>query len=93
MDLLKKSNIFLAIGAAIEAPEPPCSITTEIAYFGLLPKFIGKGLGGGFLSYAVEKAWEFKKKRIWVHTCNYDHPNALKNYKARGFEIYKETPS
>lgn len=65
----------------------------EIAYFGLLPKFIGKGLGGGFLSYAVEKAWEFKKKRIWVHTCNYDHPNALKNYKARGFEIYKETPS
>jgi len=59
----------------------------EIAYFGLLPIFIGKGLGGGFLSTAIEKAWELNKKRIWVHTCSLDHPNALKNYKDRGFSI------
>ena len=49
----------------------------EIAYFGLLPQFIGKRLGGGFLSTAIIKSWDLKINRIWVHTCNYDHPNAL----------------
>ena len=63
----------------------------ELAYFGLLPQFLEKGLGGGLLSAAVEKAWEMKTKRVWVHTCSLDHPHALKNYKARGFQIYRET--
>ena len=62
----------------------------EIAHFGLLPIFIGKGLGGGLLSFAIEKAWDLKIKRIWVHTCNHDHPNALNNYKARGFKVFRE---
>ena len=62
----------------------------EIAHFGLLTNFIGKGYGGGFLSYAIEKAWEQNKKRIWVHTCSLDHPKALKNYMDRGFKIFKE---
>ena len=60
----------------------------EIAYFGLLPQFLGKGLGGGFLTAAVEKAWEMGAARVWVHTCSLDHPHALKNYQARGFQIY-----
>jgi len=63
----------------------------EIAYFGLLPKFLGKGLGGGFLTAAVEKAWEMEASRVWVHTCDLDHPNALNNYQARGFQIYSES--
>ena len=63
----------------------------EIAYFGLLPQFLGKGLGGGFLTAAVEKAWEMGAVRVWVHTCSFDHPNALKNYQARGFQIYHES--
>ncbi|OQY78842.1 MAG: GNAT family N-acetyltransferase, partial [Anaerolineae bacterium UTCFX5] len=25
--------------------------------------------------------------RVWVHTCNLDGPQALKNYMARGFEV------
>ena len=63
----------------------------EIAYFGLLPKFIGRGLGGALLTGALENAWNWSPTptRIWVHTCNRDHPNALANYKARGFKIYK----
>ena len=65
----------------------------EIAYFGLLPLFIGKGLGGGLLSAAVEKAWGMNAKRVWVHTCSLDHPYALKNYQARGFQIYRESPA
>ena len=63
----------------------------EVAYFGLLPQFLGKGLGGGFLTAAIEKAWEMGAARVWVHTCSFDHPNALKNYQARGFQIYRES--
>src|ERR1041384_1435494 len=29
----------------------------EIVYFGLLPQFIGRGLGGALLTAAVERAW------------------------------------
>ena len=62
----------------------------EIAYFGLAPAFIGRGFGGYLLSQAVEQAWTFPGvKRVWVHTCDLDHPSALANYQARGFEIFK----
>lgn len=63
----------------------------EIAYFGLLPGFIGRGLGGALLTSAIENAWNWSPTpmRVWVHTCNRDHPQALANYRARGFRIYK----
>src|SRR5437763_4375185 len=63
----------------------------EIAYFGVLPDFIGRGLGGTLLTSAIENAWAWSPtpSRVWVHTCNRDHPNALANYEARGFKIYK----
>ena len=63
----------------------------EIAYFGLLPEFIGRGLGGALLTSAIENAWSWSPapSRVWVHTCNRDHPSALANYQARGFVIYK----
>jgi GNAT superfamily N-acetyltransferase len=61
----------------------------EIAYFGLLPEFIGRGLGGPLLSSAIEEAWRWNASRVWVHTCTLDHPAALRNYQARGFRIYK----
>lgn len=62
----------------------------EIAYFGLVPKFIGRGLGGDLLSRAIRSAWDWGgTKRVWVHTCTLDHPNALANYKARGMQVYR----
>jgi len=63
----------------------------EIAYFGLLPEFVGSGLGGALLTNAIERAWAWTPtpSRVWVHTCNRDHPHALANYQARGFEIYR----
>jgi GNAT superfamily N-acetyltransferase len=64
----------------------------EIAYFGLRPLFIGKGLGKHLLSYGILRAWEFEGvQRVWLHTCNLDSPHALQNYMARGFTIYNET--
>lgn len=65
----------------------------EIAYFGLLPQFIGKGFGGHLLTRAVEQAWAMGARRVWVHTCTLDGPAALANYQARGFRIYKEVVS
>ena len=61
----------------------------EIAYFGLLPEFIGRGLGGALLTSAIEEGWRMSANRVWVHTCNRDHPQALANYQARGMMIYK----
>jgi hypothetical protein len=28
-------------------------------------------------------------RRVWVHTCDLDHPRALANYQARGFEVFR----
>ena len=60
----------------------------EIAYFGLMPAFIGRGLGGALLTSALENAWHWQATRVWVHTCTLDHSAALQNYLARGFRIY-----
>jgi GNAT superfamily N-acetyltransferase len=61
----------------------------EIAYFGLLPRFVERGLGGWLLTEAVEKAWAMGAKRVWLHTCELDHQRALSNYLARGFRVFK----
>ena len=62
----------------------------EIVYFGLLSRFIEKGLGGPLLSAAVEQAWSIPRTtRVWVHTCTEDHPNALDNYRKHGFKLFK----
>ena len=67
--------------------------SVEIAYFGLIPKFVGQGLGGALLSTAVEKAWEGGARRVWLHTCSLDHPAALPAYQARGFRIFETVTS
>ena len=66
--------------------------TSQITYFGLLPSFIGKGIGGYLLTQAVDRAWQMSPdvRRVWVHTCTLDHPGALPNYLGRGFRIFKE---
>ena len=63
---------------------------TEISYFGLLEEYIGKGIGGYALSEAIKKSFEKDIKRVWLHTCTLDHPNALKNYIARGMKVFRK---
>lgn len=65
-----------------------CSI--EIAFFGLMPEFVGKGLGKLLLTRAVEQAWQLGPARVWLHTCTLDHPSALPNYLKRGFRKVRE---
>jgi ribosomal protein S18 acetylase RimI-like enzyme len=64
--------------------------SVEIAYFGLLPEYIGRGWGKYLLSEAVREAWRLKPTRVWLHTCTLDHPAALPNYLGRGFRSVRE---
>ncbi len=63
--------------------------SVEIAYFGLLPEFQGRGLGGYLLTIAAEQAWAIAAQRVWLHTCTLDHAAALPNYLKRGFVVVK----
>ena len=62
----------------------------ELAYFGLFPQFLGQGLGKYFLGWLVRQAWSFEPRRVWVHTCDLDHPAALPTYLKAGFTVYDE---
>lgn len=62
----------------------------EIAYFGLRPQVLGRGLGKFMLTRAVERAWDRGATRVWLHTSSLDHSSALPNYLARGFSIWKQ---
>ena len=77
----------------------------EIVYFGLAPEFIARGLGGFLLRWAVNRAWLAGgssgagaggagggdvTRRVWLHTCEYDHPGAVAVYQKAGFRVYDE---
>src|SRR5215472_5708402 len=64
------------------------SSDTELAYFGLLPDFIGRGLSHYFLQAAIDTAWIEPIHRFWVHTSSYDHPRGLGLYQWVGFHVY-----
>ena len=61
----------------------------EIPYFGIFKEFYGKKIGGYLLTDALSTSFKQKITKVWVHTCTLDHPNALKNYLARGMKIFK----
>lgn len=64
--------------------------SVEVAYFGLLPEFVGRGWGGHLLTLAVRAAWASEPTRVWLHTCTLDHPAALPNYLKRGFRPVRD---
>ena len=62
----------------------------EIAYFGLISEYTGRGLGTYFLKSAVQTAWSETPDRVWVHTCNFDSPYAIVTYQKVGFTVYRQ---
>lgn len=78
-----------ALAGWYELRRVPEDGSVEIAYFGLFPEEIGRGLGKHLLSCAVRDAWALGASRVWLHTCTLDHPAALPNYLKRGFVPYK----
>ena len=61
----------------------------EIPYLGIFKEFFSKGIGGHLLTDAILTSFNQKINKVWVHTCTLDHPNALKNYIARGMKVFK----
>jgi GNAT superfamily N-acetyltransferase len=63
----------------------------EIRYFGLIEEWIGRGAGRWLLRAMIDRAWEdAATKRVWLHTCELDHPGALGFYQRGGLVIYGE---
>ena len=76
--------------------EPQDGGAVEIVYFGLIPAFRGRRIGGHLLSYGTARAWDLAErwpalpptKRVWLHTCSRDSEHALANYQRRGFRLF-----
>ena len=62
----------------------------ELASFGLLPGFAGRGFGGALLAAVTADAWRRGARRVWLHTCSLDSDAALPGYERRGFRRYHE---
>jgi GNAT superfamily N-acetyltransferase len=62
----------------------------ELVQFGLMPDFIGQGLGKWFLRWTIDRAWSYAPRRFWLHTCSLDHRAALPNYLKAGFVLFKQ---
>jgi GNAT superfamily N-acetyltransferase len=61
----------------------------ELAFFGVTAKLIGSGAGRWLMNRALELAWSHQVKRVWVHTCSFDHPSALAFYQRSGFRSFR----
>ncbi|MGW7422170.1 GNAT family N-acetyltransferase [Streptomyces sp. NPDC054813] len=76
--------------------EPQDEGVVEIVYFGLIPAFRGRRIGGHLLSYGAARAWDLAErwpglpptKRVWLHTCSLDGEHAMDNYQRRGFRLF-----
>ena len=66
---------------------------TELAYFGMVPGMTGNGHGAWLMAHAQRMAWagggaRRPVNRVWVHTCDLDHPSALGFYQREGFRPF-----
>jgi GNAT superfamily N-acetyltransferase len=68
------------------AHPPDC----ELAFFGVTAPFVGKAPGRWLMNEAVRLAWSRPITRFWVHTCTFDHPNALAFYIRTGFTPFRQ---
>ena len=59
----------------------------EVRYFGVVPSWIGKGVGGWLLAHALAAAGRHEPRRMILNTCTLDHPGALAFYQRHGFAI------
>ena len=62
----------------------------ELAFFGLTPALIGRGIGRALMGHAIETAFAAPIDQFIVHTCTLDHPDALGFYRRSGFEAVRQ---
>jgi GNAT superfamily N-acetyltransferase len=61
----------------------------EIGMFGVTPKLVGTGAAHWLMQHARTLAWSRPIKRLWMHTCTFDHPAALPFYQRAGFRPFR----
>ncbi|MGV7216365.1 GNAT family N-acetyltransferase [Bradyrhizobium sp. UFLA05-112] len=61
----------------------------ELVYFGVTAGLIGTGAARFLMNRAMELAWSRDLRRVWVHTCTFDHPSALAFYQRSGFRAFR----
>lgn len=61
----------------------------EIDTFGLVPSYVGRGLGRPFLVLVTQLAWRecADAHRVWLQTSSHDDCRALGNYERHGFSV------
>jgi len=63
--------------------------TGELALFGFLPEYQGKGYGGYFLDHVIDAMWRPGVDLALVDTNARDHPRALAMYQKAGFRVVR----
>lgn len=61
---------------------------TELAFFGLSKELIGTGAGRWMMERALDLAFKRPIRRLFVHTCTLDSPQAVGFYIRSGFVPY-----
>ena len=64
----------------------------NLSYFGLMPEFVGLGMGSAFLRNAVDTAFSMGARALTVNTCTADHARALPAYLKVGFRTVRQVP-
>ena len=63
--------------------------TVELSFFGVTESEIGTGAARWLMNRALERAFMGGVRRVWVHTCTFDHPAAVRFYLKSGFKPFK----
>ena len=66
---------------------------SELCLFGLLPEFIGLGLGAYFLDWVANALWRPEIEKVILDTNTQDNPRALQMYQKAGFEVVRREDS
>lgn len=61
----------------------------EIVFFGVSERLVGTGAGRWLMNRALDLAWAHPIRRLWLHTCSFDHPSAVPFYMRSGFRPFK----
>lgn len=61
----------------------------EVRLFGVSERLRGTGAGRKLMNFALNTAWSRPLRRLWLHTCTLDHPDALAFYIRSGFVPFK----
>jgi GNAT superfamily N-acetyltransferase len=61
----------------------------EIVMFGVVPQATGTGAARALMDAALAETMRPGVERVWLHTCSFDHPAAVRFYLGRGFRPFR----